>query len=136
MTHRQKNHHANGALDRALWATQGLLALTFVGTGIWELATPVAALAAKMPWMGQVSPAFLRATAVLDLLGGLGVILPSLTGRAPRLTVFAAAGCVALMLGAAVFHWQRGEAASAPFNLVMGGLAAFVAWGRARRARG
>lgn len=134
MTDRQNNHRASSALDRALWATQALLALTFVATGIWKLATPVAALAAKMPWMGQVSPAFLRTTAVLDLLGGLGMILPSLTGRARRLTVIAAAGCVALMLGAAVFHWQRGEAASTPFNVVMGGLAAFVAWGRARRA--
>ena len=48
-----------------LWIVQGLLALTFVGTGLWKLATPIPDLAAKMPWMGQVSPGFLYATAAL-----------------------------------------------------------------------
>ena len=32
----------------ALWSVQALLALTFVGTGIWKLATPIPSLAAKM----------------------------------------------------------------------------------------
>jgi hypothetical protein len=105
-----------------------------MGTGVWKLTTPIAALALKMPWMGQVSPTFLYTTAVLDLLGGAGLLLPSLTRVAPRLTVLAAAGCVALMLGATVFHVQRGEAASVPFNLVMAALCAFVGWGRARTA--
>jgi hypothetical protein len=73
--------HRSGskALNIALWSVQGLLALTFVGTGIWKLTTPIPELAAKMPWMGEVSPSFLHLTAALDMLGGLGVVLPSLT---------------------------------------------------------
>lgn len=113
-----------------LWVVQGLLALTFVGTGIWKLATPIAALAAMIPWAGQVSPTFLYITAVFDLLGGLGVILPTLTGIKPRLTVLAALGCAALQVSAVVFHLSRGEGANTPFNLVLVGLSLFVAWGR------
>jgi hypothetical protein len=121
-------------LDIGLWIVQGLLALIFVGTGLWKLATSISDLASKMPWMGQVSPAFLRATAALDLLGGLGVLLPSLTRIEPRLTVLGALGCVGLMAGAIIFHVQRGEAANTPFNVFLAALAAFVAWGRLRKA--
>lgn len=129
-----KHPSSTRRVELALWCLQAVLALTFVGTGAWKLSTPVAALAAKMPWMGQVSATFLYATSVLDLLVGAGVLLPSLTRVAPRLTVAAALGGVALMVGAAVFHGQRGEWSSTPFNAVMAGLLAFVAWGRSRRA--
>src|SRR5688572_21929737 len=122
------------ALNVALWSVQGLLALTFVGTGIWKVATPIPELAEKMPWMGQVSPGFLYLTAALDMLVGLGVLLPSLTRIKPRLASLGAMGCVALMIGAIVFHAQRGEAANTPFNFFLAALAAFVAWGRYNRA--
>lgn len=121
-------------LDVGLWIVQGLLALTFVGTGLWKFATPVPDLAAKMPWMGQVSPGFLYVTALFDLLGGLGVLLPSVTRIKPRLTVLGALGCAALMAAAAVFHVSRGEAANTPFNFILIGLALFVAWGRHSKA--
>lgn len=121
-------------MNIGLWLVQALLGLTFAGTGIWKLVTPVSDLAAKMPWMGQVSPSFLYLTAVFDLLGGLGLLLPSLTRIKPRLTVLAALGCVGLMLGAVVFHVSRGEAANTPFNFVMIALLLFVAWGRHKQA--
>ena len=106
----------------------------FVGTGIWKVATPIAELADKMPWMGQVSPTFLYATAVFDTLGGLGILLPSLTRIKPGLAVWGALGCVGLMAGAIVFHFSRGEGESTPFNLVLLALSLFVAWGRRFKA--
>jgi hypothetical protein len=66
---------ARSGLDTGLWATQVLLALTFAGTGIWKLITPIRHLAEMIPWAGQVSPGLLYATAVFDLLGGLGILL-------------------------------------------------------------
>lgn len=117
-------------LGIALWIVQGLLALTFAGGGVWKLLTPIAELAVNMPWMGQVSPAFLYMTAAIDVLGGLGIILPSLTRIRPGLTVLAALGCVALQVSAIVFHLSRGEAADTPFNLLLIALSLFVAWGR------
>ncbi len=119
-------------LNIGLWIVQVLLGVTFVGTGLWKLFTPIAELAKLMPWMGQVSPGFFYFTAVADLLGGLGLLLPGLTRIKPGLTVLAALGCVLLQLGAVVFHVSRGEAANTPFNFVLIALSAFVAWGRLR----
>ena len=121
-------------LNTALWIVQALLNLTFVGTGIWKVTTPIPELAATMPWMGQVSPSFLQTTAALDILVGLGVLLPSLTRIKPWLTVLSALAGVALMAGAILFHASRDELAKTPFNLFLAALAAFVAWGRYRAA--
>jgi hypothetical protein len=43
--------------------------------------------------------------------------------------VLAALGCAALMVGAAIFHVSRGEAADTPFNILLVALSLFVAWG-------
>ncbi|HEY0882496.1 MAG TPA: DoxX family protein [Archangium sp.] len=120
-------------LSIGLWIAQVLLALTFVGGGVWKLMTPVETVAPMMPWAGEL-PALFRFTGVIDLLGGLGVLLPSLTRIKPRLTVLAALGCALLMLAAIGFHFSRGEAANTPFNFVLLGLSLFVAWGREKRA--
>ena len=117
-------------LNLGLWIAQGLLALMFVGGGVWKLVTPIPQLAALIPWAGQVSPALLYTTATFDLLGGLGVLLPSLTRIKPGLTVLAAVGCAALQIAAILFHLSRGEAANTPFNFLLVGLSLFVAWGR------
>jgi uncharacterized membrane protein YphA (DoxX/SURF4 family) len=121
-------------MNLGLWIVQSLLSLTFVGTGLWKLTAAIPDLAAKMPWMGQVSPGFLYVTAAFDLLGGLGILLPSATRIRPGLTVLAALGCAAFMTGAVVFHVSRGEAANTPFNLVLVVLSLFVAWGRRSKA--
>ncbi len=113
-----------------LWAVQILLFLVFAGTGVWKLLTPIPQLAAMIPWAGEVPAPFLHATAVLDLLGGIGILLPTVTRIAPRLTVLAALGCAALQVGAIVFHLSRGEAADTPFNVLLTALALVVAWGR------
>jgi len=118
----------------ALWIVQGLLAVTFVGTGVWKLVTPVPTLAATFPWMGQVPAGFLRFTGAVDLCGGLGLLLPALTRIKPGLTVLAALGCALLQVCAIAFHVSRGEAANTPFNFLLVGLSLFVAWGRRYRA--
>jgi|SRR6516162_780817 hypothetical protein len=116
----------------ALWVAQVGLCVLFAGTGIWKLTTPIPVLAAKFAWMGDVPPTFLRATGVVDLMGGIGILLPTLTRILPGLTVLAALGCALLQLCAIVFHIARGEAANTPFNFVLVVLAAFVVWGRRR----
>jgi hypothetical protein len=122
------------ALNISLWIVQALLGVMFTGTGVWKLLTPVATLAAKMPWMGQVSPAFLQMTAAFDFLGGVGLLLPALTRIKPSLTWLAALGCAALQVCAVVFHLSRGEGANTPFNFVLIALSLFVFWGRRFKA--
>ena len=133
-THAAGSTQPSKGLGIGLWVVQWLLALTFAGTGVWKLSEAIPNLAAKMPWMGQVSPGFLYMTAVFDLLGGLGVLLPSVTRIKPGLTVLAALGCAALQASAIVFHFSRGEATNTPFNFLLVVLSLFVAWGRRSKA--
>lgn len=121
-------------LTVALWTAQILLALMLIGGGLFKLVTPITQLAEVFPWAGDVPPGVVYAAAAFDVLGGLGVLLPSLTRIAPWLTVVAALGCVALLATAAVFHLTRGEAADTPIAFVLIALALFVAWGRRTRA--
>lgn len=118
-------------LHYALWATQWLLGVTFAATGVWKLATPVPVLASMIPWAGEVPYAFLVFVAIVDLLGGVGVVAPSLLRVLPGTTVLAAIGCATLQVCAIVFHLGRGEAINTPGNLVFLAMAVFVAWGRA-----
>ena len=51
---------------------------------------------------------FLRFIGVAEVLGGLGLVLPGLTGIRPRLTPLAAAGLVIIMIGATVVSFAIG----------------------------
>lgn len=68
-----------------------------------------------------------------EFLGALGLLLPALNRIKPGLTPLAAAGLVLIMLLAATFHVARGELFALPINFALGGIAAFVAWGRYRK---
>ena len=75
---------------------------------------------------------FLRFTGVIEVLGAIGVILPWLLRIRPGLTPLAAAGLVIVMIGATVYTLAAGDVAPALISLVVGALAAFVAYGRWR----
>lgn len=122
------------ALHIGLWVVQVLLGLMFLFAGTMKATQPIAALTAAMKWPGAVPEALVRFIGVSELLGGLGMILPAATRIKPVLTPIAAAGLVTVMILAAFFHASRGEFAALPVNAVIGGLAAFVAWGRLKKA--
>ena len=118
-------------LGPVLWTVQGLLALFYLYGGFTKLATPINELAKMMPW-AAVHPTLLTFTGVVDLAGGLGILLPALTRIRPRLSVLAAAGMVVLQVLAMGFHASRGEFAVMQLNVVLLVLAVFVLWGRTR----
>ena len=99
-----------------------------------KLFMPVDSLAAMWVWPGQLPAWFLRLMGLIDLAGGLGVLLPALTRIQPRLTVLAALGCVLLQISAIVFHVSRGETFVTPLNFVLLGLSMFILWGRGWKA--
>ena len=117
-----------------LWVFQVLLALLFIFAGGMKLVTPYEEMVKQMA-NGPVvfSEAFLKFIGVAELLGGLGLILPSALRIKTGLTPLAAAGLVIIMIGAVVTTLPAGVAlAVMPF--VTGLLLAFVAYGRWRLA--
>src|SRR5437899_9447457 len=122
------------ALRIGLWVAQALIFFAFASAGLVKLLTPIPQLAAMMPWAGQYSETFVRVIGLIDLAGGVGILLPALTRILPRLTVLAALGCTVLQVFALIFHISRGEAAVTPLNFVLLALALFVLWGRNRKA--
>lgn len=76
----------------------------------------------------------MRFIGVCEVLGGIGLILPSLLRIRPGLTPLAATGLVIIMIGAIVVTIQGGDVLTAAIPLVVGILAAFVAYGRWRLA--
>jgi uncharacterized membrane protein YphA (DoxX/SURF4 family) len=117
-------------MNVALWIVQALLALVFLWAGGIKLALPIEEMTKQMPLPGL----FLRFIAVCELLGALGLILPGLLGIRPGLTPLAAAGLVLIMIGATVLTVLTGDIVMALIPLVVGILAAFVAYGRWRLA--
>ncbi len=118
------------ALHISLWVLQALLAATLIWAAVLKLGKTPPELAAMWPWAGEVSPSLVKLTGVADLLGGIGLIFPALLRIKPVLTPVAALGIVVLMVCAGVFHIMRGEASQIGFNMVVAGIAAFIAWGR------
>jgi hypothetical protein len=127
---------ASKGLSIALWIVQALLAFGFGMAGAMKASKPIAELAVnvKMAWVSAVPEGLVRFIGISELAGALGLILPAATRIKPALTPVAACGLIVVMLLAAGFHVSRGEFQALPFNLVLGGLAAFVAWGRFRKA--
>jgi uncharacterized membrane protein YphA (DoxX/SURF4 family) len=114
----------------ALWIVQGLLALVFLFAGGMKLVLPLQTLTEQMPLPGT----FVRFIGVAEVLGALGLILPGLLRIWPGLTPLAAVGLVIIMIGAIVLTLTSGDVSPALISLVVGSLAAFVAYGRWRLA--
>ena len=113
-----------------LWTVQGLLALLFLVAGGMKLVLPLDALTGPV----QVPGWFIRFIGVAEVLGALGLVLPGLLRVRSGLTPLAAGGLVIIMIGATVLTLATGDVVPALIPLVVGLLAAFVAYGRWRRA--
>ena len=116
----------------ALWTIQGLLALTFLFAGGMKLAMSSEELAAAMTLPLPI--AFVRFIGVCEVLGALGLVLPGVFRIRTDLTPLAAEGLVVIMLGAVTTTVMTMDASMAILPLVVGILAAAVAYGRSRVA--
>ncbi len=117
-------------MNIALWIAQGLLAAIFLFAGGMKLVMPIEEMTKQIPLPGL----FLRFIAVCEVLGAIGLILPWLLHIRPGLTPLAAAGLVIIMIGATVIVLMTDGIAMALIPLMVGLLAAFVAYGRRRVA--
>jgi hypothetical protein len=118
---------ANGRL----WILQVFLALFFaLASGAPKLLLPAEALPMPIP----LPQTLLWLIGACEVLGALGLILPGVTHLQTRLTPLAAAMLVLLTVCAATYQMLAGQPANAVFALVIGALAAYVAYGRTRIA--
>ncbi len=113
-------------LSVALWVTQTLLAVLFLFSGVMKFVMPVAEMTKQSSLPGW----FLHFIGVMEVLGGIGLVLPALLRIWPFLTPIAACGLVIIMAGATVTSMPMGWVALFPF--LAGVIAAFIAYGRFR----
>ena len=111
-----------------IWIVQGLLAIAFLMAGAMKATQPKEKLAERMAWVNDFPANQIKTIGVLEVLGGLGLVLPVLTGILPILTPIAAIGLVLTMIGAAYTHYRRGEMPAIGVNVVLLLLAAFVGY--------
>lgn len=107
-----------------LWTLSILLALMFLMSGSGKLLNGKASDGTRFDqeFVHWGYPAWFRfPVGAAEVAGAIGLLVP-------RLRPYAAAGLVLLMAGATVTHLRVGEAAYAPIPLVLGVLAAAVAW--------
>jgi hypothetical protein len=123
-------------MNIALWIAQVLWGFFFCFTGfgkmlcyrpdVWNLT-----LHQPVAWFSAAPQSLFVFIGVCEFLGGVGLILPAMTGVKPKLTPYAAIGLALVMILAVAFHIVRGEVSFfVPMNLVIAGGVAFIAYGR------
>jgi uncharacterized membrane protein YphA (DoxX/SURF4 family) len=117
-------------MNRALWVVQILLAAVFLFAGVMKLVLPLEKMAGPVEFPGW----FLRFIGVAETLGGIGLFLPAVLRIKPGLTPLAAAGLVIIMIGAVAITLPSMGVGPALLPLIVGLLAAFIAYGRWRLA--
>jgi len=116
-------------MNRALWIVQGLLAALFVLGASFRFTMPMDELAA----MTGLPAALIVFISICEILGGIGLIVPWLTGIKRGLTPLAAILLVVIMLGATAIS-AMASIGTAIFPFIVGILLLVIARGRSRTA--
>jgi hypothetical protein len=117
-------------LHFASWVAQDLLAFFFTVTASLKLVLDADRLVEIMAWTGSLPIQLVRGFGAIELLGAIAVAAPAVTRAPQRIVGWAATAFMTLMACAMIIHVARGEYRMVALNLVVGGIAAFVAWSR------
>jgi hypothetical protein len=114
-------------MNPALWVLQIVLAALYVMAGVWKVIGQGPMLEAMMPGL---SLALIRLVGLGEAVAGLGLVVPA----AVRSWAPVAGWAGAILAGEAavfvVYHLSHGAYVPAGATLILGLLAALVAWGR------
>ena len=113
-----------------LWILQILLALVFLASGVFKLVRSKEELLPTVPALAPFRPVTIKAVALAEVLGAVGVVVPMLTGVAPGLVPWAALGLGCVALGAAVAHAEQRDYKLLPAHAVLLAMAVAVMVGR------
>ena len=126
--------HGNTGLNTALWTVQVLWGVFFSLTGLGKIVCYNPAVWNQtlhdVSWFSAVPQGLFVFIGVCEFLGGVGLILPAMSGVKPKLTPLAGYSLALVMILAAGFHIARGEYILLLPNLVLAAGAAFIAYGR------
>ena len=114
-----------------LWTAQVLAAALFLFAGSVKLILPVEAMAGPLGFPGW----FLRFIGTAEVLGALGLILPTAMRIQPWLTPLAAEGLLIIMAGAVTTTLMAGGGAGAIVPAIVAMVLTTIAYGRTRTAR-
>jgi len=114
-----------------LWLLQGLVGALFLFSGGTKLVMSTEAMQKMSPPNSIMLPGwFIKFIGVMEILGGLGQILPGLTKIRHNLTPLAAIGLLIIMIGAVVISIMGPGINAAILPFVVGILCAVIAYGR------
>lgn len=114
-------------MNIVFWIVTGITALAFFAAGIMKLTQPKEKLEPQMKQVADFDGNTIKGIGLLEVLGGLGLILLHLSNILPWLSVAAAVGLILTMIGGAVVHIRRKE--SIVPNIVLGLLSAVALFG-------
>ncbi len=117
-------------MNTILWIIQGILAAMFIPVGAMIVTQPKEKLAPKFPWVNDFPTGTIKLNGVSKILGGLGLIVPLLTGIATILTSLAAMGLCTIMILAIAYNIRKHDMKAVVVNIVIFLLAAFIAYER------
>jgi hypothetical protein len=114
-------------MNKLLWTLQIFWGLFFVlASGAPKLFLPIDALPMPIP----IAEPVLKTIGVLEVLGGLGIILPGVTRKYTWLTPLAALGLTLTALGGATYQTMANEPGNTVFAIVVALFCAFIAYSR------
>jgi uncharacterized membrane protein YphA (DoxX/SURF4 family) len=105
-------------MNKVLWTMQALLGVFFSMSGFGKMVCykPILWNQAlyDVAWFSAVPRDLFIFIGVCEFLGGIGLILPAMTGVKPKLTAFAAMGLALVMIFAPVFTSPGASTTSCP----------------------
>ena len=120
-------------METPITVIQVLLGVLFIGGGLFKLTQPYAKFV-QLPfqgWANDFKPGQIKLLGVLDVSGGVGLLVPLVLPSLAMLTPLAAVGIALYMAGAMATHLRRSEYLNMVGNLVVFLVPAlFVAYGR------
>jgi len=118
-------------MNTAIWICQIFLAVLFLYSGTAKSTQSERWLVAhKQTGVEGLPVPFIRFIGISEILGSIGILVPSFTGIMPILTPVTA-GCFALiMVFAAKIHYHRNEMSAVALNIIVLCISLFVVFAR------
>jgi uncharacterized membrane protein YhaH (DUF805 family) len=116
-------------MNTSLWVVQAMLGTMMITLGVVKTFQPIEKLS-KLSWTTHSSEGFVRFVGISELLIGVGLVLPQLTGILPLLTPLAALSLCMIMVLAIAEHVKHKETHEIGKNVIIILLAAFITIGR------